>query len=473
MVAAMMVGTTAFAAELVPKDIQVSYTGLHTVKVSVPGDANDQATILSVKSGTKLDQITNANQEIVYINQDEVASRTTDAQVFNVPRDNTAEFTFDTERFDDDDGEIDIYAAGSTHTVNTQAASIRKEAPVSAIAVDGTGVTVTEGADADALKTAFANKDITLTHKLSDGTTVENPNKLKGNSDGLTYSLSGTTVTVSYTPADTAKHVLADAGTPLTATTTVTTTAAPTVISEAALEATPTRVFFDFGTTPDQITPDTVKEKLTVKVTYEVSQGAAYPDTVLAAGDYSVTLNADKTVATISVGSAQYPTGSDYTGTKITPADITVNVEVRQTAATYVTGTVKSRELTAAGTPGEYADDNGAVVMVYTLENQGEQQVSRFVNAGVVVNGEFSVEVPDADATYIVMVTKAIAKYDTDYEEWGTAAYNRVVVENVQASTPVAEIKLSETRGDVNGDGIANAVDRTLTGANWGVNFTK
>ena len=485
-VAAMMVGTTAFA-ETIP-DLAVVYTGLNTVKVSVPvANSEDQATILSVKNGTALVSINggNANDQIVYIDQDDTKV-TGQAQLYADGQPGAVDFTFSTERFAEDTaGKIDIFAAGSTYEVGS-ALSIYKNAPVKSIALvknEGVDAITLTGTDAATIKAGLAGKaKIVLTHETTATEAVTTEVAVAENtSNDFVFAVDAGKVGVTYTPSGNAKYgvanaaggaaqtsisTAADAGIPVTIN-------EPTVVSSAALDVTPKSVTFPMGTPADQITEAALKEKLTaVKVKFTTSSGAAPTDVTLDKADYSVAIVADGSAYTATVSTAKkYNTaGAEAADGTIAPTNATVPVTISTTATVSITGTVQSRILSEDGeTMTAYAADTGAVVTAYEPgENDGDPLT--FVSAAIVNNGSFSVDGLETGKNYVVVVSKISAKFE--WGSWVTPAYTRVITENVAAGSDMGTLQISETFGDANGDGITDISDQTDTATFWQKDWT-
>ena len=470
-VAAMMVGTTAFAAQLTGEDIKYVYTDLDTVRVTVPGDAGDQATILAVEAGTALAE-TDLNGKIAYINQDGVkeVGAENDIGLFAVDATNTATFTFDTTGplAEDYAGKIDIYAAGTTHTINgAGTVSIYQQAPVESIALEKVSedpIKVASDADSAAIKDALGGKaKIVLTHDTTAADPVVTEIPVAEASDEYTFSLSGNKAGVKYTPGSTAKYGLAK-GFDGSATADgqldveIKQDLKPTVVTGVKLTAAPASFSFQMGTEATAITKEALIAKgLKVTANYEVQEGTQpkAPEE-LSADKFNVSAASGQSPYTLTISAAAELDGIAAGEVETT----TITATVLDTATVSITGTVQSREI-----GGSYAADNGAVAIAY--DNTGA-----LAGIAVVKDGSFSIDGLTAGATYDVLVTKVGAKYDAMIEMWENLRYNCVLKEDVTAGSAIdGAIQLSQTRGDVDGNGIVEGADQAAIDGNWSTNF--
>lgn len=463
-VAAMMVGTTAFAAQLTGEDIKYAYTDLDTVRVTVPGDAGDQATILAVEAGTALAEA-DLNGKIAYINQDGVTAAQGDIGLFAVDATNTATFTFDTTGplAEDYAGKIDIYAAGTTHTINgAGTVSIYQQAPVESIALEKVGqesIEVASDADSAAIKTALGGKaKIVLTHDTTAADPVVTEIPVADASEEYTFSLSGSKVGVKYTPGSTAKYGLAE-GFDGSATADgqldveIKQDLKPTVVTGVKLTAAPASFSFQMGTEATAITKEALIAKgLKVTANYEVQEGTQpkAPEE-LSADKFNVSAASGQSPYTLTISAAAELGGIAAGEVETT----TITATVLDTATVSITGTVQSAD-TLTAVPVNAAN---ALVVVY----DGDTIVGFDMTD---TNGEFSVNVaPGKD--YRVVASYLLVELEDGAVVWA-GNYGAKAIEVPSGTTTIAEpIVLYQMIGDANGDGIVNISDSSAVGTGY------
>lgn len=453
--AAMMVGTTAFAESLAITDIDVVYTGLNTVEVSVPIQGDDQATILSVVNSQDLATVgENANSKIVYINQDGKATGQANLRIAG--SDGEVVFPFCTERAgvteeaDGDSGKIDIYAAGSTYEVNAAALSIYKNAPAKSFAfTDATGITLQANPTDEQLKAAFAGKNVTVTHATS-GEDVTSTTS--GANAGMSYALNENTVTVTFDPAlaTNAKYDSVD-GNPLTTTVPVTVEEEPAVAQSVELVANTVELPKGFTGVPTQTQLE--ENGLVVKLKYTYDKGTPNTKEVkLEPTQYTATAAADGEGYVVTI----HCTLTSFENNVAAPADITTTATVRTTDMVTITGTVKAADA-LGDTP--YEAQN-ALVAVYDNTTDNMTLVTTAVTDA---NGVFRAEVaPGKD--YQVVVSLLMLELDEGEVVWA-GNYGAKAVAVPQGTTNIAEpIVLYQMIGDANGDGSVSMADISAVG---------
>lgn len=461
--AAMMVGTTAFAESLAITDIDVVYTGLNTVEVSVPIQGDDQATILSVVNSQDLATVgDNANNKIVYINQDGKATGQANLRITG--NDGVVVFPFCTERAgvteeaDGDSGKIDIYAAGSTYEVNAAALSIYKNAPAKSFVVDGvTSITLAHNeTTSEAIAAKFADKKITVTHQLDGTNTVVNDNKVDGNDAALSYTLEDGTeagtkvVRVTFDPAGqtNAKYGTVEGNNAaLTLDIPATVAAAPATITGVALQAAGVSLPKEFTGAPTQA--DLEANGLKVKLVYTYSDNTTR--TVdLATDEYTATVSGTESPFEVTIACTKADLGLPESVTG--PAPITIQATVKTSDDATISGTVKS--LPNPKNLNIKSSAVGAVVAVYDSTGATLQDIVL-----TQTNGTFSATVP-GNGNYKLVISYLAVK--TEGAKVTSVINNGATVKMVEvagATADVGEILIVKPVGDLTGDGVANSMD--------------
>lgn len=448
-VAAMMVGTTAFAAEA---ELTVKYVEKNKVAVSVSAATeNDQVTILSVTDGTQLASVTGEN--IAYINQEKATA--TGGVIETAPAAGQT-FTFDTAG-PTTAKKFNVYGAGDGNTINTAAAIVWKTAPVESMAFgDVSAIELAAGTEDAAIKEKLKDVEVTLTHDSDDNATTV----IKGNDAMLSYSA----VTAEGKTTATLDPANMTGGQEFTTTTTVTAEVQLQVEEEpeepiaSAVELVPSSLNLTVqkGTEKADITPKFLLDSgWTLKAHYTMTQGTL-EDYVMTASDFTATVTNDASPYNVTIHS----TKTDFANSVPAPADITITVTVSETDSATITGTVKTKpNLTLDVT----LPAVGAVVAVYDSTGTTLQDVV-LTQAG----GAFTATVPSEGNYKLVVSYLAVTDNGTNVTG---VVNNGAAVKTVNVAGATAEtgdIVLVVPNGDANGDGTVNTLDTQMVNEGFG-----
>ena len=477
-VAAMMLTTTAFAAEITAEDVK--YTGINEVTVTVPTVAGAETSLLAVTSVEDATAPTVTDgKNIAYVDQDK-----TDSSVVALAEDATLEFKFNTQGPADrtSTGSIDVFSAYMGGTDLASVLTVKEMAPAKSIELTvPNAVTIPAGSDSNTIKGLLkaVNATVTVTHQLSDASEVEGtPIAVGSNDDVFTYAIEGEGVKVNFDPetATNAKFNTTAADNAAISSPVVkenvTIKAEPVVVTGIKLSADagtesskPVELRNTSGDNWDNnndLVISRLKEKVEITASYTVADGkskAPADVTDNANTAYAVTGGTGE-AGTPYVITVTYKENSGADGKEVISEELTLYaVKGTPPSTVAISGTVKTRVAVA-----DAFDVPTARAIVSAYDATG-----KFVGAAITdENGAFTVEVPAAGEYTLAASYTELA---ISGNMVSTRLFNSA---NQKATAGAADVAftLTRTQGDANGDGQVNSADANAVSNNMGKVYT-